>query len=104
MLGSIGFWRIDAPNYRAEIGYMLQQQAQGRGYIHEAIRAALHYGFEMMGLHSVEAHTSPDNTASQRVLKKLEFVQEALLRENFYFNGVFSDTHVFALLAREFKP
>ena len=59
----------------------------------------LRYGWETMKLHSAEANVDPRNEASLRVLKKLGFVQEGLLKENFFVEGEFTDTAVLSLLA-----
>jgi ribosomal-protein-alanine N-acetyltransferase len=47
----------------------------GKGYITEAIKAVVEYGFEQMNLHSIEAVIDPENRASERVLQKNGFVQ-----------------------------
>src|SRR5437868_4861138 len=44
-IGSIGFWRIEKENYRAEIGYLLNPAYQGAGLMQEAIDAIIPYGF-----------------------------------------------------------
>jgi ribosomal-protein-alanine N-acetyltransferase len=64
----------------------------------EAVNAAIDYGFNTMKLHSIEAQTNPHNEASIGLLKKVGFVQEALFRENYYFDGKFLDTPVFSLI------
>ena len=72
----------------------------------EAVAAALSFGFQSMGLHSVEAQIAPANSGSRRVLEKLGFVQEAYFRENYYepADGSFSDTAVFSLLRSSWAP
>lgn len=97
-VGSIGLWRIEKENYRAEIGYMLQPRLHGKGLISEAIQAVLDYGFRVMKLHSVEGQIDPRNTASAAVLKKAGFVPEGYFKENFMLHGVFADTAVFSVL------
>jgi len=97
--GTIGFWRIEKQNYRAEIGYMIHPSLQGKGLMQEAIAAVLQHGFNTMKLHSVEANIKPNNTASKKLLERNGFVQEGYFRENYYFNGVFSDSAIFSLLA-----
>lgn len=66
----------------------------------EAAGAMLRFGFEVMGLYSVEATIDPENHGSRRVLEKLGFVQEGYFRESFYepHTGRFTDSAVFSLL------
>lgn len=97
-VGSIGLWRIEKENYRAEIGYMLEPRLQGKGIMYEAIQKVLDYGFGEMKLHSVEARIDPRNAASAALLKKTGFVQEALFKENYYLRGQFTDTAVYSIL------
>jgi ribosomal-protein-alanine N-acetyltransferase len=97
-LGSGGFWRWDQRHFRAEIGYDLAPRHWGKGLMTEAVGAMLRFGFERMGLHSVEANTDPLNEGSKRVLLKLGFRQEGYLRESFFYAGKFLDTAVFSLL------
>jgi ribosomal-protein-alanine N-acetyltransferase len=97
-VGSIGLWRIEKENYRAEIGYMLEPRLQGQGIMYEAIQKIVHYGFQEMKLHSIEGQIDPRNAASAALLKKAGFVQEAYFKENYYLRGQFADTAVFSLL------
>lgn len=93
----IGHYRIQPEHYRAEIGYMLLSEFQGKGFVTEAIKEALNYGFKIMKLHSVEAIIDPKNFASERVLQKSGFVKEAHLKENEYFDGKFLDTVIYSI-------
>jgi [ribosomal protein S5]-alanine N-acetyltransferase len=106
LLGTCGFWRLIKEHYRAELGYELAPAWWGRGMMTEAVCAALEFGFNVMGLHSVEAQIAPENVGSRRVLEKVGFVQEAYFREN-YFDPVeerFTDTAVFSLLRSAWSP
>jgi ribosomal-protein-alanine N-acetyltransferase len=73
IIGIIGNYKISPENHRAEIGYMCLPQYNGQGYVTEAIKAVVAYGFDQMNLHSIEAIIDPDNTASERVLQKKWF-------------------------------
>src|SRR3954466_6591920 len=77
LIGTITFWNIEKEHYRAEIGYALHTQFQGRGLMQEAIAVVLDYGFNTMKLHSVEANVNPNNTRSIQLLEKNGFVREA---------------------------
>lgn len=98
LIGIIGHYRIKSEHFRAEIGYMLLPEYQGKGIISEAIKEVVKYGFEVMKLHSIEAVIDPQNFASERVLQKNGFVKEAHLKENEYFEGRFLDTVIYSIL------
>jgi RimJ/RimL family protein N-acetyltransferase len=60
-----------------DIGYAFLARHAGKGYATEAARAVLAHAREVLGLKTVLAITTPDNTPSQRVLEKigLKFVR-----------------------------
>jgi [ribosomal protein S5]-alanine N-acetyltransferase len=103
LVGTAGFWRWNQPHHLAEIGYDLVPEAWGQGFMPEALRPILRYGFETMRLHRVEANLDPANVASVRVLEKLGFVREGVLRENWFYDGKYTDTWSYGLLARELR-
>ena len=103
IIGIIGHYRISQENHRAEIGYMSFPEFNGKGYMSEAIKAVVAYGFEKMDLHSIEAIIDPENIASERVLQKNGFVKEAHILENELWKGKFLDTVIYSLLRRNFK-
>ena len=103
MIGLMGLYRIKPENFRAEIGYMILPQFNGKGYTSEAIKAIVTYGFQTMQLHSIEGIIDPRNLASERVLQKNGFVKEAHLIENEFAMGKFWDTVIYSLLQRNFK-
>jgi ribosomal-protein-alanine N-acetyltransferase len=99
LVGTIGFWQITKEHFRAEIGYMLHPDLQGKGYMHEAIKGVIGYGFTKLGIHSIEANVNPNNTASIKLLEKNGFVREAYHKENYYYNGKFLDSAIYSLIA-----
>lgn len=99
-IGSIGFWRIEKGNHRAEIGYLLNPAYQGSGLMQEAIEAVIDYGFKIIGLHSIQANVQPKNVASINLLLKNNFVQEAYFKEDHLHKGSFADTVIFSLLTQ----
>ncbi|SFA88031.1 ribosomal-protein-alanine N-acetyltransferase [Flavobacterium swingsii] len=98
MIGIIGHYRIRWEHFRSEIGYMLLPEYQGKGIITEAIQLMLDYGFNEMKMHSLEAIIDPKNTASAKVLEKNDFVKEAHLIQNEFYDGKFLDTVIYSIL------
>lgn len=66
---------ISASCRRAEVGYGLASSAWGRGYMDEALRCLLAYGFSELKLNRVEADIDPRNSASARSLERLGFTR-----------------------------
>ena len=101
LLGTIGFYRIQPENYRAEIGYMIVPEFQGKGIVSESIQRLVQYAFGEMKLHSVEAVIDPDNIASEKVLQKCNFVKEAHFKENEFYGGKFWDSVIYSILNKK---
>ena len=99
LIGTICFWNIKKEHYRAEIGYALHPNFQGKGIMNEAMKAVLELGFKKYKFHSVEANVNPNNKASIKLLEKNKFVREAYYRENYFFRGKFLDSAVYSKLS-----
>ena len=93
------------PDYRsATIGYCRDEAAWGQGLATEAADALLQWAFDTLDLNRVQAETDTRNAASARVLEKLGFVREGTLREDCVVNGEVSDSWVYGLIKREWRP
>ena len=93
------------PDYRsASLGYCLHDAAWGQGYATEAARALLQWAFDTLDLNRVQAETDTRNAASARVLEKIGFVREGTLREDCVVNGEVSNSWVYGLIRREWRP
>ena len=101
LIGLIGHYRIKPEHYRSEIGYMILPEFNGKGIVTEAVQEVVNYGFEAMQLHSIEAVIDPDNIASAKVLEKNNFVKEAHLKENEFYDGRFYDSVIYSLLNKK---
>ncbi len=99
LIGTIGFVRMSLASHRAEVGYLLHPQYQGKGIMQEALARIIQYGFHDMKLHSIEAVIDPKNTASAKLLERNNFVKEAYFKENCFFEGKFLDSVHYSLLA-----
>lgn len=90
-------------HFRSEIGYSLKEEEhKNRGYMSEAMEAILEFGFEKMNLNRVDAYISPDNYASQNLIKKFNFKNEGCHSEDYLIGDIFHDSVVFALLKRDY--
>lgn len=74
LVGTSGYhcW-VTEPERRAEIGFDLSKAYWGFGYMTEALKPVLAYGFGPMNLERIEATVEPGNARSRRLLEKLGF-------------------------------
>lgn len=98
LIGTCGYHNWNRRYFRAEIGYDLSPARWGRGYMREALQAVIQNGFGRMGLHRIEALVYTENVRSLKLLQKLGFQQEGVLRDYFYLDGRFYDHCLLALL------
>lgn len=101
LIGTLGFWNITKEHYRAEIGYTLHPNHQGKGIMQEAMTAILDYGFKTMRLHSIEGNVNPNNLASIKVLERNNFTREGFFKENYFYDGKFLDSAIYSLISPE---
>ncbi len=102
VIGTGGFSRWNLPDRYATIGYDLAQSAWEHGIMTEAVGAMVRFGFERLDLNRIEAETMLDNSASIRVLEKLGFQQEGIVRQKYFWKGQFHTMRLFSLLRREY--
>ncbi len=91
-----------ASSFCGEVGYDLARAYWSQGIMTEALRAVLRFGFGRVGLHRIQAHVMIGNTASDRLLEKLGFQLEGVLRQYGHFKGAFHDLKSFSILSGEF--
>lgn len=79
------------------LGYGLDRDLEGRGYMREALEAVLAFAFDHWGLHRVMANHLPTNTRSAGLLRRMGFVPEGYARDYLYIDGAWRD-HVLTAL------
>jgi len=80
------------------LGYVLDQEAQGSGYMTEALRVAIDYMFTDQNFHRIMANYMPSNARSAAVLERLGFEREGLARNYLRIAGKWED-HVLTSLS-----
>jgi [ribosomal protein S5]-alanine N-acetyltransferase len=103
MLGTCTIFSIHHESMRAELGYCLRSPFWRRGYMGEALAALIDYAFATLKLRRLEADVDPGNAGSVRLLERMGFTREGLLRERWNVGGQIGDSAFFGLLAREWR-
>ncbi len=108
VIGQIYLKQIEPLELRTcELGYILSPAFQRQGYASEATAALVTHALTARGMHRVVAHCNPENVASWKLLEKIGFRREGLLRQNIFFRRnaagepIWTDTYVYARLAAE---
>jgi [ribosomal protein S5]-alanine N-acetyltransferase len=103
LIGTCGFHQWNRRDRRAEVGYDLHPGFWGHGYMSEALRAAIHYGFTTMDLHRIAAVVHPENTPSVRLLQRLGFRLEGILRDYHRAHGRYHSHDLYSLLEEDWS-
>lgn len=104
LIGHISLYAIKRlPYSSAFVGYAMDERYIGKGIATEAVKLVVQFAFETLNLHRVEAFIAPENKSSIRVVEKIGFQQEGLMRELLYINGKWVDHYMYALLKHEYK-
>lgn len=103
MIGTCGFTRFDLANNSAEVGYVINPDYSGRGVATEAVRRVLHFGFEDLRLHRIEAKYIIGNDASRRVMEKVGMHYEGTHRGSMLIKGIYRDIGICAILEDEYR-
>ncbi len=74
-IGACGFNNWSHNNESAEIGFWLLPEWWKMGYMKEAVRSIIAYGFKEMKLNTIYAEVEEGNEASKRVLHSYGFVE-----------------------------
>jgi RimJ/RimL family protein N-acetyltransferase len=102
----VGTAALLAPSWRlgfSEIGYLIGEQHQGRGYGKRAVELLVDLAFAQSRLRRLQALVSVENVPSQRILDRLGFTREGRLRSHFLVEGRPVDELVFGLLREEWR-
>jgi ribosomal-protein-alanine N-acetyltransferase len=83
------------------LGYWLDRGAAGRGMASLAVALVCDHAFGPMGLHRLQADIRPENLRSQRLVERLGFTREGLLRRYLDIDGGWRDHQAWSLLAED---
>ncbi|HEX2148835.1 MAG TPA: GNAT family protein [Actinomycetota bacterium] len=93
----------DVERVSGELGYWVGQQFWGQGLATQAAREMTTYCFDILNLHRVWAGAFARNQASIKVLEKLGFRREGVLKESIIKDGRLESQIIYAITAPEWK-
>jgi RimJ/RimL family protein N-acetyltransferase len=103
LVGYVELVLIDHFERRAFISIVIgEKQLWGRGIGSTALRILLDYAFTVQGMEKICAEVYGFNTRSQRLMERVGFQREGILRQHEFHNGSRQDMHFFGILKPEF--
>jgi ribosomal-protein-alanine N-acetyltransferase len=104
LIGMIHFSQIFMGYFQsAYSSYWIGSGHAGKGWMTTAMRLALHYGFDDLGLHRIEANIQPQNLNSIALVRRVGFVKEGFSEKYLQILGEWKDHERWAL-HREIWP
>jgi ribosomal-protein-serine acetyltransferase len=103
LVGAIGFNYINWGIRKGEIGYWLDEAAQGKGIMTRACKAMMALGFVEYHLNKIEIHCAVGNRPSRAIPERLGFTQEGLLRDNEWLYDHYVDHAIYGMLASDWQ-
>ena len=99
IMGRCALHNWNKEHKRAEIGYDISDLTyRQKGFMTEAVKAIISYGFTTLRLHRIEALVGSQNIPSLKIMEKNQFRKEGLLRQHYYSSGRYDGTIVFSKL------
>ena len=104
LVGEINLNSIQrGPFQNAYVGYWIDRDHAGQGYVPEALVVLLRFAFEELGLHRVQVSIIPRNTSSVRVVEKLGLRSEGIAERYLEIAGVWEDHLRYAITVDEWN-
>jgi len=103
IIGGIGMHDWDQATKKAQIGYWITKEYEGKGIVNKSLSGFITYLFDKVGLNKIEIHFTPANKKSAKVAERLGFKIEGVIRQSVLRNGQPEDMVIAGLLKSEWK-
>ncbi len=101
LVGGVGMHNWDQATKRAQVGYWISRDQEGKGIINKSLAKFISFLFEKTGLNKIEIHFIPSNNRSAKVASRLGFKVEGIIRQSVTRNGMPEDIVIAGLLKSE---
>lgn len=91
------------PFQNAYVGYWIDERQAGHSYVPEAVALIARFAFDDLYLHRIQISIIPRNSASRRVVEKLDIRCEGLAERYLEIDGVWEDHLRFAMTSEEWE-
>ncbi|WP_010229015.1 GNAT family N-acetyltransferase [Gillisia marina] len=103
---NIGLIALNLGNKKYEIGevwYKLLPEFWGQGFATEALNEVIHFGFNSLKLHRIEAGCASENIGSVKVLEKAGMIREGHKRQHLPLKSGWADCYEYGVLREDYK-
>jgi len=103
IIGEVSIRGIDEEFKKAEIGYFIDKDFEGKGIISQSCSILINYVFHEFDIERLELGCDVNNIRSQYIANKFGFKLEGVARKAFIANGKLIDCNIYSLLKSEYK-
>jgi [ribosomal protein S5]-alanine N-acetyltransferase len=103
LAGRFAYFDLNPRNHSAEFGYTVNPQLRRQGVGTKMLSIAITHLFSTTTLNKLYCQTAAFNIASIRMLAKLNFHQDGILREHHELDGKLWDDIIYSVLRREWR-
>lgn len=99
ILGDVSITNILGGNAQScKMGYKLDKDEVGRGYMSEAIQKMIRFAFDELDLQRIEINIMPENQKSIALAERLGFINEGIVHSYLKINGKWEDHVRYSLI------
>jgi [ribosomal protein S5]-alanine N-acetyltransferase len=103
VIGRFQYFDINIRNRSAEFGYTVNPKFRKQGIGSKMLATAINHLFLTTNLNKLYCQTASFNIASIKLLQKLNFHQDGILREHHELDGKLWDDYIYSILRHEWK-
>lgn len=92
LIGMVNFSRMTRGVFQCcGLGYRIGKAHEGKGFMSECLKAAIDHMFHTSHFHRIEANHLPNNTRSEKILRRLGFEREGYAKNYLRIAGKWQD-------------
>ena len=104
IIGRVSFFNLAYGGMMScAVGYHLDKDHTGKGYMTEALEAGCSFMFKEYGMHRIEAFRLSENIPSLELIKRSGFIEEGKRISYMHINGQYRDHLAFYLLEPKYR-
>ncbi len=101
VVGGLGMHDWNHAVKKAQIGYWIMKEYEGRGIVVRSLQQFVRFLFEKTAIQKIEIHFSPANQRSAMVAERLGSKMEGIIRQSAVRNGNIEDLIITGILKSE---
>ena len=102
-VGLCGLLELELSKDNYLVGYTLDDTHWKQGKGTKTVEFLLDFSFEEIGANKLTSESFKSNKHSQKILEKLGFKKEGLIRDEYFCKGTYHDNVVYGILSHEYK-